>query len=88
MIINFTDLYKFTFRLELKLHVVQIVDKMKILGVTITNALNWIENISILVQKVNNRMQLARAVGGFGWEAASPKRTLKILREHRRHLPK
>ena len=39
---------------------------MKILGVTITNTLNWNENTSILVQKVNKRMQLIRAVWGIG----------------------
>ena len=44
----------------------EIVEKMKILGVTITNKLNWNENTAILIQKVNKRMQLLRAVWGFG----------------------
>jgi hypothetical protein len=42
------------------------VDKIKILGVTVTNKLDWSENTAILVKKVNQRMQLLRAVWGFG----------------------
>ena len=66
MIVNFTENYQFTYRLEVKGETVEIVDKMKILGVTITNKLNWNENTAILIQKVNKRMQLLRAVWGFG----------------------
>ena len=39
---------------------------MKILGVEITNTLTWNKNTSILIQKVNKRIQLLRAVWGFG----------------------
>ena len=42
------------------------VDKIKILGVTVTNQLDWSENTDILVKKVNQCMQLLRAVWGFG----------------------
>ena len=66
ILVNFTDNYQFTSRLEVKGETVEIVDKMKILGVTITNKLNWNENTAILIQKVNKRMQLLRAVWGFG----------------------
>ena len=66
MIINFTNNYQFTTRLNLKGETIEIVDKMKILGVIITNKLDWTENTAMLVKKVNMRMQLLRAVQSFG----------------------
>ena len=39
---------------------------MKVLGVTITNTLDWSENTAILVKKVNMRKQLLRSVWGLG----------------------
>ena len=65
MLINFTQ-KQFTTRLFLKGESVELVDKIKILGVTINNQLNWDENTAILVRKVNQRMQLLRAVWSFG----------------------
>ena len=45
---------------------IELVDKMKILGVTVTRQLNWNENTAMLVKKVNRRIQLLRAVWSFG----------------------
>ena len=39
---------------------------MKILGTVVTDQLSWDENCSILVKKVNARMQLLRKVRSFG----------------------
>ena len=66
MIINFTQNYQFQTRLKLNETNIQVVDKMKILGTTITNQLSWNENCAILVKKVNARMQLLRKVWSFG----------------------
>lgn len=66
MIVNFTNNYQFHTRLKLKQENVQIVDKMKILGTVITNQISWNENCSLLVKKVNARMQLLRKVWSFG----------------------
>ena len=66
MLINFTNQHQFVTRLQLKGKSIELVDKIKILGVTMTNKLDWSENTAILVKKVNQRMQLLRAVWGFG----------------------
>ena len=66
MIFNFTDNYQFTTRLELKGKNIDVVDKMKILGTIIDNKLSWDENCSLLIKKVNARMQLLRGVQSFG----------------------
>ena len=66
MIINFTNKYQFHTRLKLKQENVEIVDIMKILGTVITNQISWSENCSLLVKKVNARMQLLRKVWSFG----------------------
>ena len=66
MLINFTNQHQFTTRLQLKRNSIKIVDKIKILGVTVNNQLDWTENTAVLVKKVNQGMQLLRAVWGFG----------------------
>ena len=66
MLINFTNNYQFTSRIQLQGQSIEIVDKINILGVKVTNQLDWSENTAILVKKVNQRMQLLRAVWGFG----------------------
>ena len=66
MIINFTDKHQFHTRLQLKGQNIEIVPKMKILGTVVTDRLSWDENCSILVKKVNARMQLLRKVWSFG----------------------
>ena len=66
MIINFTDKHQFHTRLQLKGQTIEIVPKMKILGTVVTDRLSWDENCTILVKKVNARMQLLRKVWSFG----------------------
>ena len=66
MLINFTDKHQFTSRLHLKGQPIEIVKEMKILGVTVTDKLDWNLNTAILVKKVNARMQLLRSVWSFG----------------------
>ena len=66
MIISFTNNHQFTTRLQLKGETVEIVESMKILGIIVTNKLDWYENTALLVKKVNMRMQLLRAVQSFG----------------------
>ena len=66
MIVNFTNNFQFTTRLQLKQKNVEIVDKIKILGTIVTNQLSWNENCSNLIKKANARMQLLRKVWSFG----------------------
>ena len=66
MIINFTNNYQFHTRLKLKETNIEVVEKMKILGTIITNQISWNENCSLLIKKVNARMQLLRKVWSFG----------------------
>ena len=65
MIVNFTEKYQFHTRLQLKNQNVQVVDNIKILGTTFNNKITWDENCSILIRKVNARMQLLRKVWKF-----------------------
>ena len=53
MIINFTNNNKFTTRMELNDSNIEIVEKMKILGTTKTDKLEWTENCNEIIQKVN-----------------------------------
>ena len=66
MLINFINQHQFVTRLQLKRKSIELVDKIKILGVTVTNKLDWSDDTAILVKKVNQRMQSLRAVWGFG----------------------
>ena len=66
MLINFTYQHKFTSRLQLKGKSIDIVDTIKTPGVRVTNKLDRSENTDILKKKVNQQMQLLRAVWGFG----------------------
>jgi hypothetical protein len=66
MVINFTKKYQFQPRLKLNGQNVEVVDKMKILGTILTNSLSWNENCSMIIKKVNARMQLLRRVWSFG----------------------
>ena len=43
-------------RLQLKGNSIEFVEKMKILGLSVTNKLDWSENTIILVKRVNQRM--------------------------------
>ena len=66
MIINFTDNYQFTTRLQLHNRNIEVVDQMKILGTIVTNKLSWQENCSYLIQRVNKRMLLLKKALSFG----------------------
>ena len=66
MIFNFTDNYKFTTRIGLKGRNIEIVDKMKILGTIVDSKLSWDDNCSMIIKKVNARMQLIRSLQSFG----------------------
>ena len=66
MIFNFTNNYQFATRLQLKTENIKVVDKMKILGTTVTNSLSWDDNCSEMITKVNNRMRLIRNIKKFG----------------------
>ena len=66
MIINYTNNYQFTARLQLKGENIEVVNKMKILGTIVTDRLSWDENCDFLIRKVNARMALLRGVLNFG----------------------
>ena len=66
MIFYFTDNYQFSTRLQLKGRNIEIVDKMKILGTIVDSKLSWDENCSMIIKKVNARMQLIRGLISFG----------------------
>ena len=66
MIFNFTDNYKFTTRIKLKGSNIEVVDSMKILGTVVNTTLSWDENCSLIIKKVNARMQLLRSIQSFG----------------------
>ena len=66
MIINFTEKHQFSTRLKLNSNNIEIVESMKILGTTINNKLDWSQNCSELVKKVNKRMVFLRKILSFG----------------------
>ena len=66
LIVKFTQNYQFHTKLSLKQSNIQVVNKMKILGTVITNQLSWSANCTILMKRVNARMQLLRKIWGFG----------------------
>ena len=66
MIINFNKNTKFTTRITLNEKNIEIVNKMKILGIIITDDLNWDDNCSHIIAKVNKRMLLIKKMYSFG----------------------
>ena len=44
----------------------EVVDSVKILGTVFNKELTWTENCSVIIRKVNARMQLLQKVLGFG----------------------
>ena len=66
MIFNFTNNYQFHTRLTLKNENIEIVEKMKLLGTTITNKLTWDDNCTEIIKKVNQRMQLLQKCKEIG----------------------
>ena len=65
MIFNYTRNHQFTIRLKEENKVVEVVDKMKLLGTILTNDLKWEANTSYLVKKAYKRMQLLHNVATF-----------------------
>ena len=60
MVINFTNNYQFTTRLQLKETNVEIVNEMKILGTIINDKLTWNQNCKEIISKLNKRMLLLK----------------------------
>ena len=66
MVVNFTTNYQFTTRLNLNNKNIDVVNKMKILGTTINNKLDWNENCKNLISRVNKRMVFLQKILSFG----------------------
>ena len=66
MIINFSKKKQFHTRLQLNNKNIEVVDSVKILGTVFNKELTWNENCSVIIRKVNARMQLLQKVLGFG----------------------
>ena len=75
MIINFTENYKFTTRLQLKGQPIEVIDSTRLLGTMITEDLKWDLNVATIVKKANARMELLRKVASFG----TPTEDLKTI---------
>ena len=75
MIINFTENYKFTTRLQLKNKNIDVINSTRLLGTILTDDLLWDLNTQHLVKKANARMQLLRKVASF----SPPVEDLKII---------
>ena len=73
MIFNYTRNHQFTIRLKEENKVVEVVDKMKLLGTILTNDLKWDANTSYLVKKAYKRMQLLHNVAKFTKETTDLK---------------
>ena len=65
MIFNFTKKHKFTIRLKEDNEIIEVVDKMKLLGTYLTSDLKWDYNTSYLTKKAYKRMQLLHNVAKF-----------------------
>ena len=65
MIFNYSKNNQFTTRLSLNNANIEVVDKIKLLGTTITNDLKWDENTDIIIKKANQRMQILRKAATF-----------------------
>ena len=65
MIFNFTHNYQFTTRIFIQESLLDIIDEIKLLGVTVTSDLKWNQNTNTLVRKSYARMQILRKLYGF-----------------------
>ena len=66
MLINLTKKYQFSLGLTLNGGPIELLNKIKILGVTVSSELDWDENTIIIIKKVHQRMQLLIPVWSFG----------------------
>ena len=78
IIFNFSNNYQFTTRLKLCDETLEIVKKTKLLGVQITDDLKWDENVSFLVKKAYQKMEILRKAVTFG-ASLDEKREIYIL---------
>ena len=62
MLINFTEKYQFSTRLQLNNENLEMVKYAKLLGVIISDDLKWDLNTNSLVKRANARMELLRKV--------------------------
>ena len=65
LIFNFSKNYQFSTDVRLKGEHIETLDKMKLLGTTITSDLRWNENTSIIVKDSNKRMQFLHRAAKF-----------------------
>ena len=63
--INFTNKYQFTTRLNFNKNNIELVEEMKILGITILSDLIWNTNTKNMIQKVNKIMQFLEKIQSF-----------------------
>ena len=75
MILNFTENYKFTTRLEINSEPIEVIESAKLLGTYFTSNLSWDLNTSKIVREANARMELLRRVAEFN----IPKEDLKNI---------
>ena len=65
LIFNFSKNYQFSTNVKLKGEQIETVDKIKLLGTTITKDLRWNENTKIIVKESNKRMQFLHRAAKF-----------------------
>ena len=65
LIFNFSKNYQFTTDVKLKGEHIETLDKMKLLGTTITSDLRWNENTRNIVKDSNKRMQFLHRASKF-----------------------
>ena len=65
MVINFTNKYQFSTRLEISGNQVEEVSQARLLGVQIENNLSWQANTTLLVQKAYKRMTMLHKLYSF-----------------------
>ena len=65
MLFNFSKNYQFTTLLSIEDKMIEVVNKVKLLGTTITSDLKWDENVSDLVKRANARLILLRKLSSF-----------------------
>ena len=58
MIFNFTDKYQFTTRLTSDNIPIEVIAKIKLLGIVITSDISWDSNTEYLVKRAYKRMQI------------------------------
>ena len=65
LVFNFSKKYQFSTDVRIKGQQIETLDKIKLLGTTITSDLKWNENTSIIVKDSNKRMQFLHRAAKF-----------------------